>query len=152
MYGVLHPAALQFDSEAHTFEQDETLGDQIAFSIRRGLINHFKFEDGEAASKIRVIFPQLVPWSNARFANILITCGYDFNSTPSRLEGKLAPEGLMKRCKIPKSFFVSHFASVYGKLEKVKLEYAEVALSTVEEQEIFLPYKKPPRWDKLANV
>eukprot|EP00808_Paulinella_micropora_P023528 g54824.t1 len=105
-----------------------------------------------AASKIRVIPPQLVPWTNARFANFLTTCGYDFTSTPSRLEGKLSPEGLMKRCKIPKSVFVSHFASVHGKLEKVKLEYAKVALSTVEEEERFLPYKKPPRGDKLAKI
>eukprot|EP00808_Paulinella_micropora_P001687 g38106.t1 len=33
--------------EAHTFEQDETMEDHIAFSICRGLVNPFEFsEDG----------------------------------------------------------------------------------------------------------
>eukprot|EP00808_Paulinella_micropora_P008849 g42606.t1 len=130
---VVGPKKPKFDPlEAHILEQDETLEDYVAFSIRRGLVNPFEFsEDGGAASKIRVIPPQLVPWTNARFANFLTTCGYDFTSTPSRLEGKLSPEGLMKRCKIPKSFFLSHFASVHGKLEKTK---------------------KPRRGDKLAKI
>eukprot|EP00808_Paulinella_micropora_P000048 g9038.t1 len=116
--------------EAHTFEQDETMEDHIVFSIRRGLI---------------------VPWGNSRFGYFLSTCAYDVSNT-TRLEGKLTAEALLKKCKIPKSFFVSHFPSVHGKLEKVVLEYAHVALSTMEEEERFLPYKRPPRGDKLAKV
>eukprot|EP00808_Paulinella_micropora_P013741 g6751.t1 len=96
--------------EAHTFEQDETMEDHIAFSIRRGLVNPFEFsEDGGAASKVRLISPYIVPWGNSRFGNFLSTCAYDVSNTATRLEGKLTAEALLKKCKIPKRFFVSHF-------------------------------------------
>eukprot|EP00808_Paulinella_micropora_P019068 g45816.t1 len=113
--------------EAHTFEQDETMEDHIAFIIRRGLVNPFEFsEDGGAASKVRLILPYMVPWGNSRFGNFLSTCAYDVSNTATRLEGKLTAEALLKKCKIPKSFFVSHFPSVHGKLEKVKTDAGRV--------------------------
>eukprot|EP00808_Paulinella_micropora_P011251 g56653.t1 len=52
--------------------------------------------------------------------------------------------------------FHQHAKQVRGKVDArgshEKLEYAKVALSTVEEEKRFLPYKKPRRGDKLAKI